>query len=114
MGQRGYSAVGAVVGATFPEQAASLRAAMPKTPLLLPGYGAQGGKAEALRRAFGPDGRGAIVNSSRGIIFAFAEEPWASECGEARWEEAVRRATLAMREDLAKALPGASWAGRGA
>jgi orotidine-5'-phosphate decarboxylase len=105
VGARGWSAVGAVVGATFPEQAAALRAAMPRTPFLLPGYGAQGGKADALRRAFAADGRGAIVNSSRGIIFAFAEEAYRERYGEDRWEEAVRQATLAMRADLARILP---------
>jgi orotidine-5'-phosphate decarboxylase len=114
VGTRGFSAVGAVVGATFPEQAAALRAAMPRTPFLLPGYGAQGGKADALRRAFGADGHGAIVNSSRGIIFAFAEEAWRERYGEDRWEEAVKQATLAMRADLARVLPDAAWSGRGA
>ncbi|MHC4862110.1 MAG: orotidine-5'-phosphate decarboxylase, partial [Planctomycetota bacterium] len=79
VGECGYRSVGAVVGATYPEQAATLRARMPRVPFLLPGYGAQGGKAEALRRAFGDSGRGAVVNSSRGIIFAHAREPYASE-----------------------------------
>lgn len=111
VGECGFSSVGAVVGATFPEQAADLRQKMPKTPFLLPGYGAQGGKADALRNAFGPGGGGALVNSSRGIIFAFAKEPYASEFGEARWEEAVHQATLAMREDLSGAVPDAEWAG---
>jgi orotidine-5'-phosphate decarboxylase len=84
---------------------------MPTTPFLLPGYGAQGGKADSLRNAFGPGGSAALVNSSRGIIFAFAKEPYATEFGEERWEEAVHAATLAMRADLASAVPDASWAG---
>ncbi len=113
IGARGWSSVGAVVGATYPEQAAALREAMPKTPFLLPGYGAQGGKAESLRRAFGARGEGAIVNSSRGIIFAHAEPAYATDCGEERWEEAVRKATVAMREDLARVLPDATWAAPG-
>ena len=104
VGERGFSSVGAVVGATFPEQAADLRVAMPKTPFLLPGYGAQGGKADSLRNAFGAGGYGAIVNSSRGIIFAFLKDE-----GEGGWEDAVHRATLAMRADLADAVPDAGW-----
>lgn len=109
VGECGYSAVGAVVGATFPEQAAALRKRMPRVPLLLPGYGTQGGKAETLGHAFAEDGRGAIVNSSRGVIFAFGKEPYATDYGEARWEEAVRQAARDMRADLAGAVPGASW-----
>jgi len=109
VGECGFSSVGAVVGATYPEQAADLRTRMPRVPFLLPGYGAQGGKAEALRRAFGGAGRGAVVNSSRGVIFAHAREPYAEEFGEERWEEAVRKAAEDMREDLATAVPDASW-----
>ena len=109
VGERGFSSVGAVVGATFPEQAAALRKAMPRTPFLLPGYGAQGGKADALRNAFAGEGYGALVNSSRGIIFAYSREPFAAEFGEDRWEEAVQEATLAMRKDLAGAVSDAAW-----
>ena len=104
VGERGFSSVGAVVGATFPEQAADLRRAMPRTPFLLPGYGAQGGKADSLRNAFGEGGYGALVNSSRGIIFAYLKDT-----GEGGWEDAVHRATLAMRADLAGAVPDAGW-----
>ena len=104
VGERGFSSVGAVVGATFPEQAADLRRAMPRTPFLLPGYGAQGGKADSLRNAFGEGGYGALVNSSRGIIFAYLKDQ-----GEGGWEDAVHRATLAMRADLAGAIPDAGW-----
>ena len=113
VGECGYSSVGAVVGATYPDQAAALRERMPRTPFLLPGYGAQGGKAEALRRAFGEGGRGAIVNSSRGVIFAHSREPYASDLGEDRWEEAVARAAQDMRADLASAVPGAPWSASG-
>lgn len=109
VGERGFSSVGAVVGATFPEQAAKLRARMPATPFLLPGYGAQGAKAETLANAFGAGGHGAVVNSSRGILYSFRKEPYASEFGEVRWPEAVHRATLAMRADLAGAVPDAKW-----
>ena len=70
-GACGYGAVGAVVGATYPEQLAELRRAMPNTWLLVPGYGAQGAGAREVRDAFAADGLGAIVNNSRGIIFAY-------------------------------------------
>jgi orotidine-5'-phosphate decarboxylase len=109
VGGRGFSSVGAVVGATFPEQAASLRKAMPKVTFLLPGYGMQGAKADTLRRAFGEGGYGAVVNSSRGILFAHQREPWDQRYGDARWEEAVREAVLAMRSDLERAVPDAGW-----
>ena len=109
VGRCGFSSVGAVVGATYPEQAEALRTRMPRIPFLLPGYGTQGGKADSLRNAFGAAGHGAVVNSSRGILFAHAKEPYATEFGEERWEEAVRQATLAMREDLAGAIPDAAW-----
>ena len=76
VGKRGYSSIGAVVGATFPEQAEELRAAMPQTLFLVPGYGAQGGGAGDVVPCFNEDGYGAIVNSSRGIIFAYQKEQY--------------------------------------
>ncbi|MGE5579994.1 MAG: orotidine-5'-phosphate decarboxylase [Bacillota bacterium] len=71
LGARRYSNIGAVVGATYPEELAAIREAMPETIFLVPGYGAQGGTAEDVRGAFKADGFGAIVSSSRGIIFAY-------------------------------------------
>jgi orotidine-5'-phosphate decarboxylase len=100
IGQSGYSAVGAVVGATNPADAARLRTAMPHAIFLVPGYGAQGGGAADVAAAFDAQGRGAVVNSSRGIIFAWRRPPYDTDYGEARWQEAVAAAAKAMVEDL--------------
>jgi orotidine-5'-phosphate decarboxylase len=105
MGESGYGAVGAVVGATYPRELAELREAMPGVPLLVPGYGSQGAGAGDVAAAFGTDGLGALVNSSRGINFAYRREPFAEEFGEARWEAAVEAATRQMIADLAEATP---------
>lgn len=98
-----YSYVGAVVGATYPEQGRILRKVMPKAFILVPGYGAQGGKGADLVHFFNEDGLGAIVNSSRGIIAAFQQEKYA-KYGEANYAEASRAAVLDMKEDIAGAL----------
>jgi orotidine-5'-phosphate decarboxylase len=96
IGKYGYSAVGAVVGATYPEQLASLRAKLPHTFFLVPGYGAQGGGAAGLRGGFDQDGGGVIVNSSRAIMTAWQKEG----CAEENFAEAARREILRMQEDL--------------
>lgn len=98
-----YSYVGAVVGATYPEQGKVLRKIMPKSFILVPGYGAQGGKGADLAHFFDKDGLGAIVNSSRGIIAAYQQEKYARFGGEG-YAEASRAAVLDMREDIAQAL----------
>ena len=98
-----YSYVGAVVGATYPEQGKLLRKVMPKSFILVPGYGAQGGKGADLVHFFNEDGLGAIINSSRGIIAAFQQEKYA-KYGEANYAEASRAAVLDMKEDIAGAL----------
>lgn len=98
-----YSYIGAVVGATYPEQGKILRKIMPKTFILVPGYGAQGGKGADLVHFFNEDGLGAIVNSSRGIIAAYKQEKYASY-GEEGYADAARAAVLDMREDIAGAL----------
>ena len=95
-----YSYVGAVVGATYPEMGRVLRQIMPKTYILVPGYGAQGGKAEDLAPYFNKDGLGAIVNSSRGIIAAWKKEPYLSRFGEEGFADAARQAVDDMIEDL--------------
>ena len=95
----GYSNVGAVVGATYPEMGARLRGLMPKAYILVPGYGAQGGTAKDLKGFFNEDGLGAIVNSSRGIIAAYKNEKYAS-FGEEGYAEASRQATIDMIEDI--------------
>ncbi len=98
-----YSYIGAVVGATYPEMGKVLRRLMPKTFILVPGYGAQGGKGADLVHFFNEDGLGAIVNSSRGIIAAYKQEKYA-KYGESNYAEASRQAVLDMIEDIDGAL----------
>ena len=106
VGERGWSAMGAVVGATHPSEAALLRRMLPTVPFLVPGYGAQGATAADCVPSFDGAGRGAVVNSSRGILLPWKKGPLAEKHGEARWEKAVEEATLEMREALRAALPG--------
>ena len=103
MGKNVYSSVGAVVGATHPDQAKELRKIMPHTFFLVPGYGAQGGKAEDLAVCFDKDGLGAIVNSSRGIIAAYRNEKY-SKFGEKEFDQAARQAVIDMKADLRRCI----------
>ena len=103
IGKSGYSAVGAVVGATYPEMGRVLRDIMHKSYILVPGYGAQGGKAKDLVHYFNEDGLGAIVNSSRGIIAAYKQDKYASFGPEA-YADASRQAVVDMIEDINGAL----------
>ncbi len=98
-----YSYIGAVVGATYPEMGKVLRKVMPKSYILVPGYGAQGGKGADLVHFFNEDGLGAIVNSSRGIIAAYQQEQYA-KYGAENFAEASRAAVEDMRADIAGAL----------
>lgn len=98
--KEGYSDVGAVVGATYPEMGKVLREIMPKAYILVPGYGAQGGTAAELKPFFNKDGLGAIVNSSRGIIAAYKQEKYA-EFGAEGFAEAARAAVIDMKNDIA-------------
>jgi orotidine-5'-phosphate decarboxylase len=98
VGECGLGDAGAVVGATYPDELAVLRAAMPEVPILVPGYGAQGGRAADVAAAFRPDGTGAVVNSSRGITCAFRPD-------DPDWEGAVVAATKATIADLAAHVP---------
>ncbi|SET08664.1 orotidine-5'-phosphate decarboxylase [Natronincola peptidivorans] len=100
VGERGYSAIGAVVGATHPQQAAELRRIMPKTYFLVPGYGAQGATAKDLKNYFNKDGLGAIINSSRGIIAAHQKDLYKNQYKEKEFALAARAAVLDMKEDL--------------
>jgi orotidine-5'-phosphate decarboxylase len=100
LAQRTSGSVGAVVGATWAEQLAELRQVMPSAPLLIPGYGAQGGTAKDVAKAFNPDGSGALINNSRGIIFAHLTEPFRSQFEESRWQDAVESATQQMINEL--------------
>lgn len=100
-----YSYIGAVVGATYPEMGKILRKIMPKSFILVPGYGAQGGQGKDLVHFFNEDGLGAIVNSSRGIIAAYKQEQYASY-GAENYADASRAAVEAMIADIDGALKG--------
>ena len=100
-GQYGYSGVGAVVGATYPDQLTELRKALPHTFFLVPGYGAQGGGAAGVAGAFDENGLGAIINSSRGILCAWQKTGAAPE----DYAKAAREEALRMKEDLCRVIP---------
>ena len=100
IGKYGYSEVGAVVGATHPEEAERLRKQMPQTFFLIPGYGAQGGSAEMLKVCFDKRGLGGIVNSSRGILCAYKKPEYSGMT----YYEAARTACLDMQQDLQNAI----------
>lgn len=97
IGEYGYSAVGAVVGATYPEQLAEMREKLPHTFFLVPGYGAQGGGAEGVAKAFDEKGLGAVVNSSRAVMCAYQKE---EGCDPHDFAGAARRECIRMREDI--------------
>jgi len=92
----GYSSVGAVVGATYPEQLRELRRQLPNTFFLVPGYGAQGGGAKDVVGAFDNSGRGAIINSSRAIMAAYVKEG----CDQKEYAAAARREAIRMRDEI--------------
>ena len=97
VGKYGYSAVGAVVGATHPTEAARLRETMPHTFFLIPGYAAQGGNAQMLKSCFKADGLGGVVNNSRGILCAYRKNG-------GTYYEAARAACIAMQKDLSETI----------
>ena len=99
-GRYGYTSVGAVVGATYPEQLKELREKAPHTFFLVPGYGAQGGGAKDVANAFDQNGLGAIINSSRGIMCAYKKEG----CDEKDYTQAARREALRMKADIMSAI----------
>ncbi|MEK6236333.1 MAG: orotidine-5'-phosphate decarboxylase [Planctomycetales bacterium] len=105
VGERGYGSVGAVVGATYPEQLEELRAAMPRTWFLVPGFGAQGAGAADTAPAFDAQGQGAVVNSSRGIIFAYSREPYRDRFAPSDWQAAVEAAARDMIQQLRAETP---------
>lgn len=112
LGGHGYGAVGAVVGATYPDQLAQLRATMPQTWFLVPGYGSQGGTATDVAGAFDDRGFGAIVNNSRGLLFAYRRPEYMDRFGPARWQDAVDAATRGMIAELRAATPAGNLAPR--
>jgi orotidine-5'-phosphate decarboxylase len=101
VGECGLSSIGAVVGATHPNELAMLRARMPRTPFLLPGYGAQGAGAKDIAAGFLPRGRGALVNSSRGILFAYKQPQYRG----LHWKDAAEKALAAMIGEVNAAVP---------
>lgn len=106
IGSRGYSAIGAVVGATYPAEAKRLREIMNRNIFLVPGYGAQGGKAEDVLPCFNADGYGAVVSSSRGIIFAYNMDLYKDKYRPEEFYLATREAAISMRDDIVNALKG--------
>lgn len=103
-GHHGYSGVGAVVGATYPDQLEELRTALPHTFFLVPGYGAQGGSAQGVCPAFDQNGLGAIVNSSRALMCAWQKE----SCDERDYANAARREAIRMRDEITACIPAIS------
>ncbi|MFA4819869.1 MAG: orotidine-5'-phosphate decarboxylase [Candidatus Aenigmatarchaeota archaeon] len=103
-GERGYSSLGAVVGATYPEQAVRCREMMENAIILVPGYGTQGGTGRDVVPNFNEDGYGAIVNNGSKLIFAYKHEPYKSRFGERQFAEAARESSLVMRDDITGAM----------
>lgn len=99
-GECGYSLLGAVVGATFPKALGELRALMPHSIFLVPGFGEQGGAAGDVTAAFDREGRGALICSSRGVIYAYRQEPYAQTYGVGNWQAAVAAAAQEMRQEI--------------
>ena len=104
IGENGYSSVAAVVGATYPEQLREIREMAPNTFFLIPGYGAQGGKAEDIALAFDKNGLGGIINASRSLMCAYKSDRWKEKYTEEQYDEATRAEALRMREELNLAI----------
>jgi orotidine-5'-phosphate decarboxylase len=100
VGESGYGSIGAVVGATYPDQLVELRSAMPHAWILIPGFGSQGATARDVAPGFDSRGLGAVVNNSRAIIFAHARREYAGRFSPAKWQDAVAAATRDMIEQL--------------
>ena len=104
IGEYGYSSIAAVVGATYPEQLEQIRKEAPHTYFLIPGYGAQGGKANDIALGFDKNGLGGIVNASRSLMCAYKSELWKDEFKEEEYAKATRAETLRMKEELQAAI----------
>lgn len=104
IGKYGYSSISAVVGATYPSQLQSLRNISPSTFFLIPGYGAQGGKPEDIALGFDKNGIGGIVNSSRGLMYAYKSELWKDKFSEKEYSKATRAEDIRMKEELNRAI----------
>ena len=104
IGKYGYSSVSAVVGATYPKQLEELRVLMPNSYFLIPGYGAQGGKAEDIALGFDKNGLGGIVNASRSLMFAYSLDRWKDKYTQEQYIEATIAEAIRMRDELNSAL----------
>jgi len=104
IGENGYSSIGAVVGATYPEQLKELRKRMPNAWILVPGYGAQGGTAHDVAHAFDKNGLGAIVNASRSLMCAYKLDRWKNQFTHEEFDKAARAEAIRMRDDILSAL----------
>lgn len=104
IGKYGYSSISAVVGATYPEQLKEIRKLAPHTFFLIPGYGAQGGKAEDIALGFDQNGLGGIINASRSLMCAYKSEKWKDCYSEEQYAEASRAEAIRMRDELNQAI----------
>ena len=104
IGENGYSSVSAVVGATYPKQLKELRELMPHSYFLIPGYGAQGGKAEDIALGFDSNGLGGIVNATRSLMCAYKSDRWKDKFKEEEYAKATRAEAIRMRDELIKAI----------
>ncbi len=104
IGKKGYSSVGAVVGATYSHEIEFLRKTIPLAYFLVPGYGAQGATAKDIKYCFNQDGLGAIINASRSILYAYNISPWKEKYGVNDWEDATQEAVIKMNEEIRSVL----------
>ena len=104
IGENGYSSVSAVVGATYPKQLQELRELMPHSYFLIPGYGAQGGKAEDIALGFDENGLGGIVNATRSLMCAYKSDLWKDKFAEEDYAKAIRAEAIRMRDELNSAI----------
>jgi len=104
LGQKGYSLVNAVVGATYPDEARTLRKIMPHAFFLVPGFGAQGGTTADVLECFHPDGLGAVINASRSILYAYTQELYKRQYSEHKYAQAAADAARIMRDEINEAV----------
>lgn len=104
IGEYGYSSIAAVVGATYPEQLSQIRKSAPHTYFLIPGYGAQGGKADDIALGFDSNGLGGIINASRSLMCAYKSDRWKNEYTEEQYAQATRAEALRMKEELTASI----------
>ena len=103
-GKYNYSSIAAVVGATYPEQLEQIRKIAPHTYFLIPGYGAQGGKAEDIALGFDKNGLGGIINASRSLMCAYKSDRWKDQYKETEYPQATRAEAIRMRDELKQGI----------